>query len=245
VGELGPIIAMSLVLSQQYSSWQEIGLLLLFLIVVLTMAAIGVGLRPPRLIAFLQRTMHASSQLPVRLVMVVLAGYFVLSDEFGFENILGAFAAGMVVGLATRDHQGAALRHKIDAIFFGWFIPFFFIGAGVKFDLAAITGNMTTALLVPVIVLLLLLVRGLPVLLYGTQLKPAERLPFALFSSVASLSLVVVITDIGVQTNHIGTEVAAALVGAAVLSVLIFPTVGGLLLARNAAHADAGPDRAA
>jgi hypothetical protein len=63
-----------------------------------------------------------------------------------------------------------------------------------------------------------------------------------LYSAVASLSLVVVITDIGVRTHSITTQLAAALVGAAVLSVLIFPTLGGALLARVAAAGrDAGP----
>jgi hypothetical protein len=44
--------------------------------------------------------------------------------------------------------------------------------------------------------------------------------------------LVVVITDIGVHTRHLSTAVAAALVGAAVLSVLTFPAVAAVLLAR-------------
>ena len=91
----------------------------------------------------------------------------------------------------------------------------------------------------PGFLLVLLVVRGLPVLLYGQQLQRRERLPFALYSAVASLSLVVVvITDIGVRTHSISHRLAAALVGAAVQSVLIFPTLGAALLARAAA---AGP----
>jgi len=229
VGEVGPIVAMSLLMSQQYSSWQEFGFLLLFLALVTASAAAGMGLRPPPLINLLRRTMHASTQLPVRLALLVMAGYFVLTEEFGFENILGAFAAGMVVGLATDGHEAKPLRHKIDAVFFGWFIPFFFVGTGVKFDLAAITGDPGTALLVPAFLGVLLAVRGLPVLMYRQHLPPGERLPFALYASVASLSLVVVITDIGVHTRSIDSRVAAAVVGAALLSVLIFPTLAALL----------------
>ena len=229
VGEVGPIVAMSLLMSQQYSSWQEFGFLLLFLALVTASAAAGMGLRPPPLINLLRRTMHASTQLPVRLALLVMAGYFVLTEEFGFENILGAFAAGMVVGLATDGHEAKPLRHKIDAVFFGWFIPFFFVGTGVKFDLAAITGDLGTALLVPAFLGVLLAVRGLPVLMYRRHLPPGERLPFALYASVASLSLVVVITDIGVHTRSIDSRVAAAVVGAALLSVLIFPTLAALL----------------
>lgn len=232
VGEVAPIVAMSLLLSQQYSTWQEFGFLLLFLLLVTVAAAAGMGLRPPGVVALLTRTMHASTQLPVRLSLLVLAGFFVLTEEFGFESVLGAFGAGMVIGLATKGHEAKPLRHKIDAVCFGWFIPFFFVGTGVKFHLTAITQDLTTALLVPAFLLVLLAVRGVPVLLYRAHLQRQERLPFALYSAVASLSLVVVITDIGVRTHSISTQLAAALVGAAVLSVLIFPTLGGALLAR-------------
>jgi Kef-type K+ transport system membrane component KefB len=229
VGEVGPIVAMSLLMSQQYSSWQEFGFLLLFLALVAASAAAGMGLRPAPIVNLLQRTLHASTQLPLRLVMLLLAGYFVLTEEFGFENILGAFAAGMVVGLATKGKEAKPLRHKIDAVFFGWFVPFFFVGTGVKFHLSAITHDLTTALLVPAFLAVLLAVRGLPVLLYRAQMARADRLPFALYSSVASLSLVVVITEIGVHTHSISSRAAAAVVGAALLSVLVFPTVAGLL----------------
>jgi Kef-type K+ transport system membrane component KefB len=230
---------MSLLLSQQYSTWQEFGFLLLFLALVTVAAAAGMGLRPAPIVSLLSRTMHASTQLPVRLSLLIMTGFFVLTEQFGFESILGAFGAGMVVGLATKGHEAKPLRHKIDAVCFGWFIPFFFVGTGVKFHLTAITHDLTTALLVPAFLLVLLAVRGLPVLLYGQHLQRQERLPFALYSAVASLSLVVVITDIGVRTHSITTQLAAALVGAAVLSVLVFPTLGAALLARAAV--DTGP----
>jgi len=241
VGEVAPIVAMSLLLSQEYSTWQEFGFLLLFLLLVTVAAAAGMGLRPPLVVALFSRTLHASTQLPVRLALLILAGFFVLTQELGFESILGAFGAGMVVGLATQGHEAKPLRHKIDAVCFGWFVPFFFVGTGVKFHLVAITHDLTTLLMVPAFLLMLLVVRGLPTLLYGQHLQPRERLPFALYSSVASLSLVVVITDIGVRTQSISTRLAAALVGAAVLSVLIFPTLGSLLLARSMASPGRAP----
>ena len=130
LGEVGPIVAMSLLLSQRYSTWQEVGYLISFLGIVVVAAAVGLGMRPPRLLAMLNRTMHASTQLPVRMSLLLVAGLFVLAEEFGFENIFGAFAAGMVVGLVTRGEAGEPLRTKIDAVFFGWFYPFFFVGTG-------------------------------------------------------------------------------------------------------------------
>jgi Kef-type K+ transport system membrane component KefB len=119
---------------------------------------------------------------------------------------------------------------KIDAIFFGWFIPFFFVGTGIKFDLASITGSTSTMLLVPASLALFLFVRGTPVFLYRSDLGAAERISFALYSSVASLSLLVVITEVGVRAKTMNPQMASVLVGAGVLSVLLFPTIAGHLL---------------
>lgn len=233
VGEVGPVVAMSLLLSQRYSTWQEAGFLLVFLGIVIVAAYAGLGARPPRVLKFLARSMHASSQFPVRLSLFMLAGLFVLAEEFGFESIFGGFAAGMIVGLATRTEEAKPFRDKFDAIVFGWFLPFFFVGTGVKFDIAALTQDITTTALVPIFLMLFLVVRGVPILLYRNDLEKAERLPFALCSSVASLSIVVVITEIGLRARTMNPDIAAALVGAALLSVMLFPTIAGALLSRQ------------
>jgi Kef-type K+ transport system membrane component KefB len=115
-------------------------------------------------------------------------------------------------------------------VFFGWFFPFFFVGTGIKFDLPALTRDLATMLLVPTFLILFLLVRGVPVGLYRNDLARAERLPFLLASAVASLSIVVVITEIGVRTRAMSADIAAALVGAALLSAMLFPTIAGTLL---------------
>ena len=235
LGEVGPIVAMSLLLSGQYSTWQEIGFLLAFVVVMGLAATAGLSARPPRVLALLERTLHSSSQLPVRISLLLLAALFVLAEEFGFESIFGAFAAGMVVGLATRGETGKPMREKLDAVCFGWFYPFFFVGTGIKFDIVALVRDNTTMLLVPAFLVLFLVVRGAPVFLYRNDIAKKERLPFALSSSVASLSIIVVITEIGLRARVMNADIAAALVGAALLSVLLFPTIAGALLSRKPA----------
>jgi Kef-type K+ transport system membrane component KefB len=232
VGEVAPIVAVSLALSTKYSTWQEFAFLLAFLGLVALAAAVGMGARHPRLLNLLSRTMHASSQLPVRLALLTLAALFTLSEELGFEGILGAFAAGMVVGLATRGKDGELFRVKIDAVCFGWFTPFFFVGTGVAFDLGALTRDTATMLLIPSFLFLLLLVRGGTVFLYRNDLPKPDRLPFALFASVASLGLTIVITRIGSRAYHMNPDIAQALIAAALLSSLVFPTLAGALLSR-------------
>ena len=233
IGEVGPVVAMSLLLSTQYSTWQEIGFLVAFLAIVGSAVMVSIRARPPALLGFLGRQMHGSSQLPVRISLLMMAALFVLADKFGFESIFGAFAAGMIVGQATRGEDGKPLREKLDAVTFGWFYPFFFVGTGVKFDAAALGQDLTTALLVPVFVILFLVIRGVPAFLYRNDIAKVQLLPFALSSAVPSLSIIVVITEIGMRARTMNTDIAAALVGAALLSVLLFPTIAGFLLSRK------------
>ena len=235
VGELAPVIAMSLLLSRQYSTWQEFGFLIAFFAIVGTATAVGIGALRPRVLAIF-RGVGKGSQLSVRVAILVLAGLFVVAEEFGFESIFGAFAAGIIIGQASRDSESKPLRDKLDALMFGWFYPFFFVGTGIKFDLAALGRNLETALLVPTFVFLFLLVRGVPVVLYRKELAAEQRLPFALASAIPSLSIIIVIAHIGLKTRTMNTEIAAALVGAALVSALLFPTISGVLMSRHRAQ---------
>ncbi len=230
LGEVGPIVAMALLLSQHYSTWQEAGFLLTFIAIVAAAIAVGMTARPPKILAMLGRHMHRSTQLPVRMALLMLGALILLADRFGFESIFGAFAGGMVQGQVTRGENGAALREKLETISFSWFYPFFFVGAGIKFNVGALGQDFTTMLLVPTFTVLFLIVRGAPVLLYRGHIEPAQRLPFALSSAVPSLSIIVVITEIGVRRNLMNPDVAAAMIGAALLSVLLFPSIAGSLL---------------
>jgi Kef-type K+ transport system membrane component KefB len=110
VGEVAPIVALPLLLSQHYSSWQEGGFLLAFLAIVVIAIAIGLRARPPTLLAILGRHMHTTSQLPVRISLFIAASLVLLAEKLGFEGILGAFAAGMILGQATRGEPGKKLR---------------------------------------------------------------------------------------------------------------------------------------
>ncbi len=239
VGELAPVIAMALLLSRHYSSWQEFAFLLAFFAIVGAATAIGIGAWRPRALAILA-SVGKSTQLAVRVALLVLAGLFVLAEEFGFESIFGAFAAGIIIGQATRDSDSKLLRDKLDGLMFGWFYPFFFVGTGISFDLAALGRDLETALLVPTFVFLFLFIRGAPVALYRKDLAAEQRLPFALASAIPSLSIIIVITHIGLKGRTMNPEIAAALVGAALVSALLFPTIAGILLSRHRAQIAAG-----
>ena len=82
---------------------------------------------------------------------------------------------------------------------------------------------------------LMLVVRGGPALaLYRGVLDARDRVALAFFSAT-ELPLVVAITTIAIDDDRMRSSTAAALVGAAMLSTLIYPLVGLALRRRSAA----------
>jgi Kef-type K+ transport system membrane component KefB len=169
----------------------------------------------------------------MRVSILILAVLVMLTREFGLESILGAVAAGVVVSLAVEGESRRVLRQKFEGIGYGFLIPIFFIGSGMRYDLNALLSSPGSLFRVPIFLLLFLAVRGLPVLLYRKDLPRKDLLPLALFSATA-LPLVMAIAQIGLQTQRMRPENAAALVGAGMISVFIFPPVALILRRRRA-----------
>src|SRR5262249_53677419 len=113
------------------------------------------------------------------------------------------------------------------------FVPIFFVTTGLRFDLHALTSSRLALLQLPMFLVLFLVVRGLPALLVRGELDLRSRIALGLLSAT-QLPLVVAIADIGVRSGRLKQETAASLVGAGMVSVLLFP-IAALALRRMAA----------
>ena len=225
MGEFGPIVMISVLLTtEDGGGFKALSFMACFILIVIVAAFLAARLRPPALIEFLRKKMHSSSALPLRISILILAILVMLTREFGLESILGAVAAGVVISLAAEGKGREILRERFEGIGYGFLIPIFFISSGMKYDLNALISSATSLLRLPVFLLLFLIVRGLPVLLYRKDLPRKDLFPVALFSATA-LPLILAITQIGVQTNRMIPENAAALVGAGMISVFLFPAL--------------------
>jgi Kef-type K+ transport system membrane component KefB len=240
-GEFGPILLVTLVLSTD-NPLHESAILLAFVALALTLAVVSVryGWRGwPAL----ERTFEASSQLAVRITVVLIFGLVLLAGQLGLDILLGGFVAGMITRLALQGHELQVFESKLTAVGFGFFVPFFFVTSGISFDLAAL-GSLGAIAKLAMFFCLFLVVRGVPaLLLYRGVLSLRDRAALA-FYSATELPLVVAITTIAVETDHMKTSTAAGLVGAAMLSTLIFPFVGQALRSgarQDQAEPGAGP----
>ena len=229
-GEFGPVVIVSIILA--FEADEPLRALLLFVFAAIVVAATLVALRarPARVVRLVETTMGTSGQLAVRLSVLLIVALAVLASKFGLDVILGAFAAGIVVGIVIRGTESNEFLGKLDAVGFGFLIPVFFIATGMDYDLDALFSNPASLALVPGFTLLFLFTRGVPaMLLYRNRLPVGDRVSLALFSA-AALPLLVAITQIGLDTHTMRTEVAVSLVGAGMLSVLVYPL---LALARH------------
>jgi Kef-type K+ transport system membrane component KefB len=222
VGEFGPLVVISMLLIPTNSTFVHALFMVTFIIIALVAANIALNTRSSRLIDILTRTMQSSGQLPVRICILLQILFVALAAKFGLNIVMGAFAAGIVVGLAIKGEEGELLRHKLDAIGYGFLIPIFFIVAGMRFEVSALWSAPLAPIQVALLSGLLVLVRGVPVFLYKKELTPEEKLPFALYSATG-LPLIVIISEIGVSSGLMPADRGAILVSAGMISVLLFP----------------------
>ena len=223
VGEFGPVVIVSIILAVEAGEAWHSALLFAFAAVVVATALVSLRAPPARVVRLVQTTMGTSGQLAVRLSILLVIALAVLASEFGLDVILGAFAAGIIVGIVIRGTDAREFAGKLDAVGFGFLIPIFFIATGMDYDLDGLFSDAASLVLVPGFTLLFLVIRGVPAeLLYRRELAPGERRSLALFSA-AALPLLVAITQIGLDTHTMRPEVAVSLVGAGMLSVLIYP----------------------
>jgi Kef-type K+ transport system membrane component KefB len=237
IADFGSIILLSLFFSGTSSTSSAARLILLGLFglaVVLVGAAIASAERSRSLSRVLQRLQDTTAQIRVRAAFLLLIGFAVLAESAGLETILGAFAAGALLSLLDRDEKMThpQFRLKLEAVGFGVFIPIFFVTSGLNFDLSALFASGSAIARVPLFLLAIFLARGLPALVYVRVLGRSRALIAGILQAT-SLPFIVASTQIGLQLGVVSRASAAGLVAAGLLSVVISPALGLVLLRRE------------
>jgi Kef-type K+ transport system membrane component KefB len=188
--------------------------------------------------ADLVRLQDTTAQIRVRGAVVLLVGFAAIADSLGLESILGAFMAGAILSLLDRDEQMThpEFRRKLEAVGFGIFIPVFFVSSGVNYDLDALLSSASNVLMVPIFLAALIAARGLPALAYRRVLDHRQTAIAGLMQAT-SLPFIVAATAIGEDLGLMDAAEGAALIGAGLLSVLLFPAIGLAMLRRGGPEA--------
>jgi len=224
MGEFGPMLVISFALIPTHSTVWHTLFMLAFLGITFLVVDMAIRVRSSPWMNLVSETMRTSGHLPVRICIAVQALLVALATKFGINVVIGAFAAGLVVNLCTEDEDTADLRHNLNAIGYGFLIPFFFISAGMRFDISALWSTPLVPIQIIALLVLLVAVRGAPIMLYGKLLTPSQKLPFALYSATG-LPLIVIISEIGVSSGLMSADKGTVLVSAGMISVMLFPVL--------------------
>jgi Kef-type K+ transport system membrane component KefB len=238
VGEFGPLLVITLVLSSEGTVHNA--LILLAFVAIAVGLAVATSRSSNWTMPLFERTLESSSQLAVRWILVLVFALVLLAYHLGLDLLLGGFAAGMIAHHALGTRDAHVFDSKLTAIAFGAFVPFFFVVSGMKLDLPALFSSVGSVGKMFLFFVLFLVVRGAPALLLYRQVLPRKD-QFALgFMSSTQLPLVLAITTLATASGHMRPSTAAALVGGAVLSTLVYPVIGLRLRGDITAAAEAG-----
>jgi Kef-type K+ transport system membrane component KefB len=127
LGELGPVVLLSLFFSGRTTAIGSKLLLLSLLGVLVVLVVIGT-LRIERsmwITRMIDRLADTSAQIRIRLSILLVVGLGALATHLGFEAILGAFIAGAILRLVDADaeHKHPLFHPKLDAIGDGFLFP--------------------------------------------------------------------------------------------------------------------------
>src|ERR1700712_565799 len=195
-GAFGPILLVTLFLTTDHPLHEAL-ILIAFVVLAVAVALASTGLAV-RGWPLLERTIESSSQLAVRVTVVLVFGLVLLANQIGLDVLLGGFLAGMITRLALRGREVQVFESKLAAVGFGFFVPFFFVTSGIAFDLDAL-GSAGALAKLALFFVLFLVVRGAPaLLLYRGVFELRDRAALA-FYSATELPLVVAIATIAVS----------------------------------------------
>jgi Kef-type K+ transport system membrane component KefB len=213
------------------------------LLLALLMAALGVialavvgAERSMRITELVARLADTSAQIRVRLTVLLVAGLALAAQMLGFEAILGAFLAGLLLRALDPEPERTHPLYpvKLDAVGYGLLVPVFFVTSGLTLDLRGLLAQPAALAVVPAFLGALLLVRALPAVAYRGELAPREIVAAGLLQAT-SLPLLLAAVEIGDEMGLLDPAVGAGLVAVGLVSVLVFPAVALSLLPRPVA----------
>ena len=175
----------------------------------------------------LERLASPTSQIKLRGALALALVFIALADSLGIENILGAFLAGVILSLASSGST-SALRHKLDGIGYGFFIPIFFVMVGVRFDLPALLESREAVMLVPFMVLAAYLIKLIPSLLFRVFFSWRETLSAGFLLS-SRLSLIIAASAIGLELGVISPSLNSSIILVAIITCSFSPIAFSLL----------------
>ena len=232
IGEVVPIVLLSILEGRR----SEMGFTLIhflgYLLIALALMGVAAYYRGS-LNRLLVRTMDGSSQLPMRYAIGLLVAMVALAHLLNIDVVLGALVAGVLLRFSTNADIWHKLQARIDGVGAGFLVPIFFVVTGMSLDFAPVLAEPRRLVWIPCLMLLMLLVRGVPVVVMTRKHLPDVRARLALGLDIATqLPLLLAVVVLAERQGVIEMSFATLLIAAAMATVLVFPALASWLLSR-------------
>ncbi len=218
-----------------YVLLQAQGLSLELMLIFLLFVAFGIAYRLARMLQrrfpglrFVEGLAQSTAQVDIRGAFAIGLAFIVLANSLGVEMILGAFLGGSLISLLI-GKRAADMRHRMDALGYGFFIPIFFIMVGVDFDLTSLFASSRTLLLLPILLVAAYAVKFIAALIYRT-IYDWRKTMAAGFILSSHLSLTIAVAAIGLELGSIDSATNSAIILLAVITCTISPLAFNRLL---------------
>ncbi|PLX96837.1 MAG: hypothetical protein C0621_01255, partial [Desulfuromonas sp.] len=158
----------------------------------------------------------------IRVVVTVAFAGGLLAAGAGAEPILGSFLAGMIFSHVFRSR--GRFEEKINALGFGFLIPFFFVGVGAQLHLELLT-SFSTVLSALFFTLMVLASNLYPLILCRPlRLNLTQGLGVSILLS-APLSMIVVPGTLGQRMGLLSAQLSTTLVLTALFASILYPSL--------------------
>ena len=241
MGEILPVLAMSLLLSPHRSTSMNLAVLAGFFVLCLVVAVRAERARDvgSRLSDFLhQNAENAGSQPTLRAAVLLLVALLALAEMLDLDAVLAAFAAGFILRHVVGRDGDHRVMQKVEVVGNGLFVPAFFVYSGLGIDFAAVGADPGLLL---TFMALLLAVRAIPLGLSLSAFPETRDMPLgekvsaSLYCTMA-LPLIVALTEAATRAGAMDEQMASVLVTSGALSVLAIPVITSFFRVAIAAH---------
>ena len=241
MGEILPVLAMSLLLSPQRSTSMNLAVLVAFFLLCVIVAVRAERARDvgSRLSEFLhQNAENAGSQPTLRAAVLLLVALLALAELLDLDAVLAAFAAGFILRHVVGADGEHRVMQKVEVLGNGLFVPVFFVYSGLGIDFSAVGQDPA---LLATFMLLLLLVRAVPLGVSLSafpetrQMPLGEKISASLYCTMA-LPLIVALTEAATGADAMDAQMASVLVTSGALTVLVIPVITSLSRVAISAH---------
>jgi Kef-type K+ transport system membrane component KefB len=170
----------------------------------------------------------------LRLVIVILVGVVAYFSFLGAHPILASFLAGLSLSSVVLYEKSDVLKHKLNAIGYGLFIPIFFFVVGMDIDISLLKNFDIKNVFMVLLILGLIFLKIFSGYIAGriVKLKKKEALLFGSIS-ITQLTTTLAVTYAAASSNLLDSVLVTSIIFLAVITTIVGPILSSYIIRKT------------